>query len=820
MKIYYLYIHFLFSYLFLRANSSLYVSMYLLDTNACLTQISNKQNDIYFKSETSSETCNSNESNCPFLLFSHISYEIGEKIYVDFHYEGEDVGYFRMTVLLSGYVIKTEDQKYWTCTNCGGENLNYIYNSIYHRFDFNNYTSYTETKTTDFHFYFEIPLTDKDEFINSNNNNYYILSEDNNFIKTIDTLENETELINFNTLDYLKVNDDIKEIPELFYKELGFKIYFDKYTTRGMEFIGLDASSNDDVVLGNNQTFMVTESKGLRYKFSDEEKENKGTYLKFSIEGITSPLDPNFSKSITKKEDFTFFICLDGYQLCDMGPSMKCLNEGYYQDPESGNYYSCFETCGNCDTYQKPKNANYNHHYCDECNSNNPYYLKIEDFGQNYKNCFEKCPGKKDDFYQESKDCSSECQNLKTNDNICVDNCNFDNYKYLYVEEKMCYNYIPKDYKIYVDNYEDRYMDNQNYAIIKMSKECPYDYDDPYDSSFNNICIKTSQDAFYLINPLDLINYNNPKILWLKGKTLLLRAYTTDIQIDKVIENSGGQYSIIDISKCEKILKDNYYINSDEALLIYDINDLTNNNYEYKVYSLEGNELDINICLDSGIILCKIGYYLPDNGFECQKCPSQCSQCSYDSVEQNLCLKCNNDLGYYKVYQSSINSISFLNCVNEENKLENYNLNKESLWYEPCYETCQECFDYGNREKNNCTKCISGYTIREENPNNCVINCEFYYYYNEYGQYLCTETDICPGGMYLIKDKKKCINDCNSNVPFLYQFKGECILECPDYTIIEDGNCIYNDTGKCALIRNNLDVDLFNLIDENGQETD
>ena len=153
MKIYHLYIHFLFSYLFLRANSSLYVSMYLLDTNACLTQISNEQKDIYFKSETSSETCNSNESNCPFLLFSHISYEIGEKIYVDFHYEGEDVGYFRMTVLLSGYVIKTEivfwaktwsvtrvsprvfwctccDQKYWTCTNCGGENLNYIYNSI------------------------------------------------------------------------------------------------------------------------------------------------------------------------------------------------------------------------------------------------------------------------------------------------------------------------------------------------------------------------------------------------------------------------------------------------------------------------------------------------------------------------------------------------------------------------------------------------------------------------------------------------------------------------------------------------------------------
>ena len=530
MKIYHLYIHFLFSYLFLRANSSLYVSMYLLDTNACLTEIYNEQKEeIYFKSETSSETCNSNDSNCPFLLFSHTSYELGKKIYVDFHYEGQEVGYFKMTVLISGYIIKTEAQKYWNCTDCGGENDNYIYNN--NRFEFYNNSADAEAKptNTDFHFYFKIPSSNQDEFIYSNTNNYYELTGKNDFYIYPPTLEDEIELINFNKFDYLKVNDDIKEIPDIFYKELGFTIYFDKYTTRGVGFIGLDTSEND-VQLESRQTFMVTETKGLRYKFSDEEKENMGTYLKFSLEGITSPLDPSFSKSITKKEDFTFFICLDGYKLCDLGPSMKCLDEGYYQDYE-GNYYSCFETCGSCDTYQKPKEANYNRHYCDTCNKNNEYYLNIDENGQFYKNCFEKCPGKKDDYYQESKDCSSECQNLKTNDNICVDNCDFENYKYYYIEEKMCYNYILKDYKIYVDNYEERYMDNQNYAIIKISKECPYDYDDQYDSSFNNICIKTSQDAFYLINPLDLIKYNNPKILWLKEKTLLLRAYTTDIQI-------------------------------------------------------------------------------------------------------------------------------------------------------------------------------------------------------------------------------------------------------------------------------------------------
>ena len=354
MKIYHLYIHFLFSYLFLRANSSLYVSMYLLETNVCLTKIYNKQKDeIYFQSQTSPEACDSNDLNYPSLKLEHTPYELGEKIYVDFYDNGQDIGYFRMTVLLSGYVIKTEDQKYWTCTDCGGENSNYIYNSIYKRFDFYNYTSDTEIKPNnrDFHFYFEIPLSGKDGFINSNNNNYYILTDKTNFFISPTTLEDEIELINFNTIENLNVKDDIKEIPDIFFKELGFTIYLDEYTPNDGEFLGLD-TSNNDMKLENSYTFMVTEEKGLRYKFSETEKENKGTYLKFRLEGITSPSDSSFSKSITKKEDFNFFICLDGYQLCDLGPSMKCLDEGYYQDSESGKFYSCFETCGSCD--QKP----------------------------------------------------------------------------------------------------------------------------------------------------------------------------------------------------------------------------------------------------------------------------------------------------------------------------------------------------------------------------------------------------------------------------------------------------------------------------------
>ena len=86
--------------------------------------------------------------------------------------------------------------------------------------------------------------------------------------------------------------------------------------------------------------------------------------------------------------------------------------------------------------------------------------------------------------------------------------------------------------------------------------------------------------------------------------------------------------------------------------MVYDINDLQNNEYEYKIYSLEGTELDINICLDQGVSLCSTGYYNNENN-ECVKCPEQCLYCSKESIQNNLCIKCNNKNNYYMKYIES-----------------------------------------------------------------------------------------------------------------------------------------------------------------------
>ena len=105
----------------------------------------------------------------------------------------------------------------------------------------------------------------KDEFIKPNfNDNYYILTSKTNFYISPKSLEDEIELINFNTSENLKV--DNTEIPATFYKELGFKIYFDEYTPIEGELTGLD-TSNNDVILKSNDILLVSETKGLRYKF-------------------------------------------------------------------------------------------------------------------------------------------------------------------------------------------------------------------------------------------------------------------------------------------------------------------------------------------------------------------------------------------------------------------------------------------------------------------------------------------------------------------------------------------------------------------------
>ena len=85
-----------------------------------------------------------------------------------------------------------------------------------------------------------------------------------------------------------------------------------------------------------------------------------------------------------------------------------------------------------------------------------------------------------------------------------------------------------------------------------------------------------------------------------------------------------------------------------------------------------------------------------------------------------------------------------IKCIKKNEEIKNSFFNKKKARYEPCYETCELCYQSGDIKNNKCKTCIYGFTKKEENPNNCVMICEYYYYYNDYGQHKCTQFYICP----------------------------------------------------------------------------
>ena len=204
-----------------------------------------------------------------------------------------------------------------------------------------------------------------------------------------------------------------------------------------------------------------------------------------------------------------------------------------------------------------------------------------------------------------------------------------------------------------------------------------------------------------------------------------------------------------------------------------------------------------------------------DNNMECKEL-DKCKRCNNQSISQNLCLECNIEKEYYllninEIPKSKINKLfgQYFDCVNNITKPENFYFNKENQDYEPCFLTCGACEYGGNKIENNCTLCGINYRNQPDviNSTNCVLKCNYLYYYTYYGEYKCTETLICPKEYSIfIPQKKKCINDCIKDDIYLYQYNGECLNECPNNTNNDSFICkdIDPDDNKCIIIEKEL----------------
>ena len=229
----------------------------------------------------------------------------------------------------------------------------------------------------------------------------------------------------------------------------------------------------------------------------------------------------------------------------------------------------------------------------------------------------------------------------------------------------MCYDYIPENFFIYIEDYTNFYQ-NTNKPIIKLIREeCP---NDSYDSCFNNFCIKSEEDIFYFVkNPKELLAYNNPLIKRLDTKEMIIRAYSSDKKLDN-IDNNKDRFIQIDTSKCEKKIKERFNIDEKSSLIIHDVYNFDSKKYYFRIFNEGGEELDYKICCEEDIIIKEIYYKIdkPENAMTCPK------DFPYYLIESNQCLE-NCDI------MSFLNKKCITDDLTDDNQTNNINNIKKAI---------------------------------------------------------------------------------------------------------------------------------------------
>ena len=277
---------------------------------------------------------------------------------------------------------------------------------------------------------------------------------------------------------------------------------------------------------------------------------------------------------------------------------------------------------------------------------------------------------------------------------------------------------------------------------------------------------------------------------------------------------------------------------STEMIISNQISEYTGNNESNKIiWSNEINNLTeiveiINVNISTEIIE---STYMNELYEETNKINEKDNQNIYENIckdnkkiidEHNNCI-CNNEKGYYSLYTNNI----YLNndCYNNETKPSNFYLNIKTKLFEMCHKYCATCKFPGNENENNCTSCIHNYIFMPDfnNTSNCVPLCNYYYYYNIYDLYSCTDDFQCPREYnLLIRKKNKCIDNCSKDNIYKYQYSGECFEKCPNDTNINNYKCEVKNKNECSLgtfysnlefndlINNKIDLFAKNYVEE------
>ena len=301
----------------------------------------------------------------------------------------------------------------------------------------------------------------------------------------------------------------------------------------------------------------------------------------------------------------------------------------------------------------------------------------------------------------------------------------------------------------------------------------------------------TNFDTTYLINHIDIFTNCNTKLMYcIDDNKQYHKNFTSQLQpFIKACNFICFNYSNQRLIKENNICVDNC---SNYENYLYEYNYTcnekcpnytfpSNNNICQKYYIYNNNEYFIDL---------PEGYYIiDDNEKTIGRCDIKCTNCTKESMQENLCIECNISKSYYPKFNSRDNN-GFINCYNNISIEDGYYLDDNE--YKQCYPTCKKCSKFGNVTNQECISCYSNYTLNESN---CYEKCNYYYYFNSLKEYFCTLNNNCPDNYSkLIINKNQCIYKCENDDKYVYEYNNECYEQCPlnKKLIIDKKLCIDN----------------------------
>ena len=378
-----------------------------------------------------------------------------------------------------------------------------------------------------------------------------------------------------------------------------------------------NTSSYLKICLNDLETKDILKSKGNNLNFMKIElKENKcveycnESNYKYEYDNLCYDHCPNGTYAIDKE-----YLCLNK------------TPEGYYLDPNNSFYKKCFNNCKNCN-----EEGNEMDNKCLECKNN---FTFINDT-KNSMNCYEICP-----FYYyfdnsnnykctENKMCPKDYNKLIVDKNKCIDNCRKDDiFKYLLNDTcvEKCPNgtIFDENSHICFNNLSETSIISYLFFYSSDIGNVTYAFNDSEERESNKFLTTDINDIEFL-SPDDVLKYlqnillnrfntgdidNGIDLIYTEGKVTFTITTPSNQR-----NNSKSNATLINLGKCENILKGEYSISEDKNLYIFKIDYFTEGligpKVEYEVYypSLENHLKKANLSLCSDV---KIDVSIPIN---------------------------------------------------------------------------------------------------------------------------------------------------------------------------------------------------------------